>query len=167
MFLVKKSVPLITFILLFFSISVFASGDAVNTGHFNSIAIKGYDTVAYFTQNKAVKGDKIFRVKWHDAYWHFSSQENKELFEADPDKYAPQYGGWCAVAMSDEGNTSPIDPEAFDIYEGKLYLNYDKTVQGFWLEDKINFINKADHFYPIKTNVNNLIKQRIEKNNKL
>ena len=76
MFLVKKSAQLATFMMMFFSLSAFAADDAVNTGRFNSIAIDGYDTVAYFTQNRAVEGDKAFKVKWRDAYWYFDNKEN-------------------------------------------------------------------------------------------
>jgi hypothetical protein len=158
MFLGKTIIKAITLAMMIFSTSAFALDDAVNTGRFNNIAIDGYDTVAYFIQNRAVEGDKAHKVKWRNAYWHFDTKENKALFEANPEKYAPQYGGWCAFAMADGGSTARIDPEAFDIYEGKLYLNYNKRVQGFWLEDKLNFIKKADGFYPIETNVKSFIK---------
>ena len=157
MFLRNKLIRVFAFAFGLFSFSVFALDDAVNTGRFNNTAIDGYDTVAYFSQNKAVEGDKKYQVKWRDANWLFSSEENKALFITEPEKYAPQYGGWCAYAMSDEGRTVRIDPEAFHIHEGKLYLNYSKTVQGVWLEDKLNNIEQADHFYPIETNVNSFI----------
>ncbi|WP_426369192.1 YHS domain-containing (seleno)protein [Pseudocolwellia sp. HL-MZ7] len=159
MFLVKKSVQAAAIIMMFFSLSAFAVDDAVNTGRFNSIAIDGYDTVAYFTQNKAVEGDKAFKVKWRDAYWYFDNKENKALFEAAPEKYAPQYGGWCAYAMVDEGNTVRIDPDAFHIYENKLYLNYSKSVNEKWLKDKLTMIKDADYYYPLETNVKSFIKE--------
>ncbi|WP_352255987.1 YHS domain-containing (seleno)protein, partial [Pseudoalteromonas sp. 19-MNA-CIBAN-0066] len=75
-----------------------AKDDAVNTGWFNNTAIKGYDSVAYFTQNKAVKGSDKYTFSYLGADWHFSSEENKTAFAENPKRYAPQYGGWCAYA---------------------------------------------------------------------
>lgn len=143
---------LITVASLFTS-SAFALDDAVNTGRFNNTAIDGYDTVAYFTQHKAVEGKKVHSVKWRDANWYFASEANKVLFLASPEKYAPQYGGWCAYAMAHEGKTARIDPEAFDIFEGKLYLNYNKNVQSEWHDDQLNYIKRANKYYPLETNV--------------
>ncbi|WP_158972417.1 YHS domain-containing (seleno)protein [Paraglaciecola sp. L3A3] len=136
-----------------FTLPAFALDDAVNTGFFNDTAIDGYDTVAYFTESKPVEGNKKFTFNWRNANWRFSSENNLELFKANPEKYAPQYGGWCAYAMADEGNTVRIDADAWDIYEGKLYLNYSKNVQQKWLENKLNYIQQADKFYPKKTDV--------------
>ena len=93
--------------------------------NWRSIAIKGYDPVAYFTMDKAVKGRSKFESKWQDARWRFTSQQHQELFESDPDKYAPRFGGFCAGGIA-LGQKAPIDPEAWIIVEGKLYLNYDK-----------------------------------------
>ena len=92
-----------------------AAKDAVNTKGFgNSAAIKGYDTVAYFTESKPVKGSEEFTTQWHGATWQFSSKENLELFKANPDKYAPQYGGYCAWAMADgNGRTAGIDSDVW------------------------------------------------------
>ena len=153
MCVLKKCLSVFTAMIMFFSVSAFALDDAVNTGRFSKTTIDGYDTVAYFTQSKPVKGSKAIQVTWRDANWYFSSEENKALFVATPEKYAPQYGGWCAYAMSDKGNTVRIDADAFHIYEGKLYLNYSKSVQKYWLEDKLKNIKEADHYYPIETNV--------------
>lgn len=113
----------------------------------SGVAIKGYDTVAYFTENAAVKGDKALSYEWHDAIWRFSSEKNLALFKENPEKYAPQYGGWCAYAMSD-ARTVKIDPEAFEVYNDKLYLNYSKSVLGHWKKDKDLFITEADGHYP-------------------
>lgn len=153
MFLVRKFMSVLAVFTVLFSLSAFAADDAVNTGRFNDKAIDGYDTVAYFTQNKPVEGSKTHQIKWRDANWFFANAENKALFEANPEKYAPQYGGWCAYAMSDEGRTVRIDPDAFHISEGKLYLNYSKGVQKRWFEDKLENIKQADHYYPLETNV--------------
>jgi YHS domain-containing protein len=136
------------------SIGASAKDDAVNTGWFNNTAIKGYDTVAYFTENKAVKGDEKYAVNYLGADWLFSSEKNKALFETDPKHYAAQYGGWCAYAMAQEGKTAGIDPEAFYIHNNKLYLNYNHSIQQKWLSnDIVPQIKIADEYYPQTTNV--------------
>lgn len=97
--------------------------------HFNlddGIAIKGYDPVAYFTQNKAVKGSKDLAVSYQGITYYFSAASNKEAFKANPSKYEPEYGGWCAYAMGEKGEKVSVDPETFKILNGKLYLFYNK-----------------------------------------
>jgi len=135
-----------------FTLPAFATDDAVSTGFFNDIAIDGYDTVAYFTQGKPVEGDKKFQFSWRDANWRFASQENLDLFKQNPEKYAAQYGGYCAWAMA-EGKTAGIDPDIWHIEDGKLYLNYDKGVQKDWLSDLQADIVSADKNYPKITDV--------------
>ena len=98
------------------------------------IAIKGTDTVAYFTEGKAVKGDRKYSYQWGNTTWWFKSQQNRDLFAQNPEKYAPQYGGFCAWAVS-QNYTAPIDPDAWKIVNGKLYLNYDKNIQNRWSKD--------------------------------
>lgn len=110
-------------------------------------AIKGYDPVAYFTENRAVKGESDFRYNWNGAEWRFSSAANLDLFVANPNQYFPQYGGYCAWAVS-KGYTAKIDPEAWRIVEGKLYLNYSKSVQETWQQDITGNIAKADANWP-------------------
>ena len=122
-----------------------------------NIAIKGYDPVAYFTESKAVKGSKDIAYKWHGTKWLFSSKEHQSLFINDPEKYAPQYGGWCAYAMSD-GRTVAINPKAFEIFNGKLYLNYSKSVLGHWQKEKDLFIKQADELYPDVVDISQLEK---------
>lgn len=102
-----------------------AAEEFVNTGYFGDVAIKGYDTVAYFTQNQAVRGSEKFSYGWLGATWQFSSAENRDLFAREPVKYAPQYGGFCADGVSFGTITTNIDPKAWRIIESKLYLNYD------------------------------------------
>ncbi|MGB4845585.1 MAG: YHS domain-containing (seleno)protein [Ferruginibacter sp.] len=102
---------------------------ALRKKHFNladGIAIKGYDPVAYFTQNKAVKGSKNLAVYHQGITYYFSSDANKETFKVNPARYEPEYGGWCAFAMGDNGEKVTIDPETFKIVNGKLYLFYNK-----------------------------------------
>lgn len=117
--------------------------DPTYTALFSSEAIKGYDTVAYFTENKPVKGESKYSYEYNEATWLFSSQENRDLFKADPEKYAPQYGGYCAYAVS-QGSTASIRPELFTIYEGKLYLNYNKSINDKWSSNKDAFIADGD-----------------------
>lgn len=106
-------------------------------------AINGYDSVAYFTQNAPVKGLDAHSYDYKGAKWKFSSQANLELFKNNPEKYAPQYGGYCAYAVAND-NLAKVDPAQFTIFEGKLYLNYDASIQKDWLKDKAGYIRKAD-----------------------
>lgn len=132
--------------LMMFAAPVFAA-DPIYTPLFSNLAIRGYDSVAYFTQQQAVKGNKEHQWEWQGATWRFSSAENLALFKAEPEKYAPQYGGYCAYAVS-KNKLAPIEPEQFSIVEGKLYLNYNADVQGKWLADRDNFIKLADKNWP-------------------
>lgn len=111
------------------------------------IAIEGADPVAYFTQSRVVTGTEEFAFTWKEAEWRFSSQENLDLFQSDPEAYAPQYGGYCALAVA-SGYTAEIDPEAWRIVDGKLYLNYSKAVQKNWEEDVPGNIQKGDANWP-------------------
>ena len=106
-------------------------------------AINGYDTVAYFTENKPVKGQDSLVFDWKGAKWKFATQANLDLFKANPEKYAPQYGGYCAYGVA-KGSLVKVEPEQFTILDGKLYLNYDASVQKDWLKDRAGFIKTAD-----------------------
>ncbi len=121
--------------------------DPTYTSLFSDKAIKGYDTVAYFTEGKPVEGSSDFTTEYNEATWQFSSQGNLELFLANPEKYAPQYGGYCAYAVS-QGQTASIKPELFTIHEGKLYLNYNESINQRWLKNKEAFIIDADQNWP-------------------
>ncbi len=113
----------------------------------DDVAINGYDTVAYFEQGMPVAGNLDYAVDWNDAVWLFSSAENMQLFESDPEAYAPQYGGYCAYALS-KGALASTDPNAWTIYDGKLYLNYSINVRGIWSEDIPGNIALADGYWP-------------------
>ncbi|MEI6088138.1 MAG: YHS domain-containing (seleno)protein [Bacteroidota bacterium] len=129
---------------LFFAIIVHAQ-----EGHFynsNGIAIKGYDPVAYFTQNKAVVGNDSISMEWSGSIWKFVSKENLQLFTNDPKKYAPVYGGFCAYGTS-EKHLSPTDPNAWTIVNNKLYLNYNLKVKEFWIKDTTSRIISADTYW--------------------
>lgn len=104
------------------------AGSEINTGYFGNVAIKGYDPVAYFTRNKAMMGREDYTHKWLGVRWRFANEDHMKTFAANPVKYAPQYGGHCAVGTSSGGLTVDIDPEAWSIIDGKLYLNYSKEV---------------------------------------
>lgn len=134
------------FIVLFVSMNASAL-DPIYTTIFSNKAIQGYDTVAYFTEGKPVKGNKKHTTKYQGANWLFASKENLELFTANPEKYAPQYGGYCAYAVS-QNTTASIEPEQFTVLDGKLYLNYNKSVQELWSTDKPGFIEAADKNWP-------------------
>ena len=110
-------------------------------------AIKGYDPVAYFVQGEPVKGKGAHSYEWMGATWYFAGAENMELFAAEPEKYAPQYGGYCAYAVS-QGYTAKIDPDAWKIVDDKLYLNFSLKVQKIWEKDIPGYIAAADVNWP-------------------
>ena len=130
--------------IAFLSASVAGAGPVYTKG---GVAIDGYDTVAYFTENKAVKGSSSFTHQWNGATWHFSSAKNLALFKAEPEKYAPQYGGYCAWAIAEKDTLFEIDPDRFDFYGGKLYLNYNKSTQKKWKADRPGMIKRGDANY--------------------
>ena len=115
----------------------------VNTSTFGNLAIDGYDPVAYFTESKPVKGSRDFTTDWNGATYRFASAANRDLFIADPAKYAPQYGGYCAYGVAQD-TLAPIEPDAWSIVDGKLYLNYDKDIQKKWTADIPGYLQKAE-----------------------
>jgi YHS domain-containing protein len=129
--------------------SAFAN-DSVNTGYFGGVAIMGYDTVAYFTDGRAVKGSEEFSYEWLGTPWHFASKEHQDMFVSDPVKYAPQYGGYCAAEVAGTGSvTVNIDPEAFKIIDGKLYLIYDAGNATAFADNAADLVPKANDNWPI------------------
>jgi YHS domain-containing protein len=124
-----------------------AAGSPLNTTLFGHKAVKGYDVVAYFTDGKPVTGADEFTVDWMGATWRFASAEHRDAFKAAPDKFAPRYGGYCAYAVA-KGDLVDIDPAAFTIVDGKLYLNYSKDVQKKWSQDIPGYVKKADANWP-------------------
>jgi len=113
----------------------------------NGVAIEGTDAVAYFTDGRPVAGSKAFELEWNGATWRFASAAHRDQFRADPERFAPQYGGYCAWAVG-HGRTAKIDPEAWAIVNGRLYLNYDRDVQAKWLPAKEQWIDAADRNWP-------------------
>ncbi len=113
----------------------------------DGLAVKGYDVVAYFEQSKPVKGSQQIEHKWMGATWRFSSEQNRDKFKSNPEQFAPQFGGYCAWAVG-HGYTAPADPEAWRIIDGKLYLNYSKSVQSKWEPDAAKWIPEANSKWP-------------------
>ncbi len=118
----------------------------VNIGR-GELALQGYDVVAYATMGKATRGNVQFEQRWNNAVWRFATADHRERFASDPEKYAPQFGGYCAYAVS-RGYTADIDPEAFRFVAGRLYLNYSKSVQRLWEKNIPENIAKAQANWP-------------------
>ena len=118
-----------------------------SSGFFDSVAISGADPVGYFSQGRHVEGKEEFAAEWNGATWHFASAANRDAFLAEPERYAPQFGGYCAYAVA-HGSTASTDPEAWTVKDGKLYLNYNKSIQTKWRADREAFIARADANWP-------------------
>ncbi|MDX2307095.1 MAG: YHS domain-containing (seleno)protein [Hyphomicrobium sp.] len=127
--------------------SSFAAKDPIFAGLVQGVAVGGYDPVAYFEKGSAIAGDPAITLEHSGATWRFQSEANRQAFKADPDRYAPQYGGYCAYAVAN-GYTAKGDPEAWKIVDGKLYLNYDKSVQAEWAKDIPGYVAKGDANWP-------------------
>ena len=138
-------------LILFIASIVFSSmsyaAKPVYVGGKERAAIRGYDPVAYFTEGKPIKGSKEFSLEHNGAKWLFSSEQNKKLFESAPDKYSPQFGGYCAYAVAND-TTASIKPQYFSIVDGKLYLNYSKSVYKRWKANESKLIKSAEENWP-------------------
>ena len=141
-----------------FAAPVYAE-EPVNTGYFGDVAIKGYDPVAYFTDNKAVEGSATYSHRWLGAEWHFASARNRDLFIADPGKYAPQYGGYCADGVSFGTVTTNIDPNAWRIIDGKLYLSYDPGAADGFEKKPTKVVDSKKHWSEVQ---NTLISDKMQ-----
>lgn len=130
-----------------FAAPALAATPDIYTGRFSNLAVDGYDPVAYFDAGAPTKGSKEFSYDYKGATWRFSSAASLEKFKADPEAFAPQYGGYCAWAVS-QGYTAPGNPQNWAIRDGKLYLNYNDKVQSDWLKDPDGFIAKANQNWP-------------------
>jgi YHS domain-containing protein len=136
---------------------LFAAGPALaaDTPYFTAtgvfankeVAIRGYDPIAYFEAGKPVEGEEEHSLQWGGVTWHFANAANKQAFEADPEAYAPEYGGYCAYAAA-KGQLVSVDPDAWSIVDGKLYLNYSMSVQDKWEQDIDGFIAQANENWP-------------------
>lgn len=117
--------------------------NAIAQPMFSDAAVSGYDPVAYFTENKPVKGDAAFQYRWQNAVWFFSSKENLDLFQNNPEKYAPAYGGYCAFAVS-QGIVAGADPEVWKIVDGRLFLNNNPDSAKDWSKNVTESIQIGD-----------------------
>ena len=138
-----KSVSLLCSALL---ITLSSFSQQVKFSSTDGVAIKGYDPVAYFTEQKALEGNSNYNFEWSGSVWKFVSKDNLNLFQKNPEKYAPQYGGYCAYGCS-EKHQSPTDPKAFTIINDKLYLNYNQKVKEMWIKDTTNRIQAANQYW--------------------
>ena len=127
--------------------AAFAASPVEPVNQKSGLAVKGHDPVAYFTEGRPAKGNPQFSFEWMGARWVFPSAANRDLFAASPEKYAPQFGGYCAWAVSNN-YTAGIDPEAWKIVDGKLYLNYSKSVQRKWVLELDKRIADANRNWP-------------------
>ena len=127
-----------------------AFGAVAHAGEYferDGVAILGYDPVAYFKGSRPARGDVQWRAEHKGSTFLFASQANRDAFRADPERYAPQYGGFCAFGTAG-GYKAKIDPAAFTIVDDKLYLNYDEAVRKRWSGDTKGYIGKADRNWP-------------------
>jgi YHS domain-containing protein len=127
---------ILTLALFLLTTSTYAQDPYFNK---DGIAINGYDPVAFFTENAAVHGTDKYIYKWNGVTWQFKSAENRNTFKSNPEKYVPQFGGYCAYGVS-ENHKSPTEPEAFTIVKDKLYLNYNMAVRKAWRKDTLERI---------------------------
>ena len=134
-------------VLLAAPLSAAGKSPEIYTGLLSSVAVGGYDPVAYFTEGKPVQGRSALTHQWKGVTWRFASEKNRDAFKADPGKYAPQYGGYCAWAVS-QGYTAKGDPNHWKIVDGRLFLNYDASVQKNWEKDIPGHISNANKNWP-------------------
>lgn len=119
----------------------------------HGVALHGYDPVAYFTQGKPIKGDKKFSSDYRGAIYRFASAEDKALFDSDPTKYEPQFGGFCAYAVS-QNRTADIQPDCWSIIDGRLLVQNSPKVVELWNKDVSGHLKAADQNWPAIANEN-------------
>lgn len=147
-FSISKALGILAIMMLsLLSSGAHADKAPVYTSLFSDAALKGYDAVSYFTDGEPAKGSAEFSLEWNGAEWRFASAKNRDLFIADPERYAPQYGGYCAWAVS-QGYTAAGDPNVWQIVEGKLYVNYDRKIGEKWSASRSEFIRLANENWP-------------------
>lgn len=127
--------------------AAFADTDPIYTSLFSNTAVGGHDPVAYFTEGEPTEGSSEFSTTYQGAEFRFANQENLDTFLADPVKYAPQYGGYCAYAVAN-GKTAKGDPDNWSIVDGKLYLNLNDNIQKRWNANQASYISDADMNWP-------------------
>jgi YHS domain-containing protein len=135
-----------TFAAIAVTVGAFGQQPPVNQDR-RGLALQGYDAVAYAREGRPVKGQPAYSYRWNDSTWHFASAEHRDAFVREPERYAPQFGGYCAYAVS-RNYTADVDPEAWSIVDGRLYLNYSKRVQRLWEQERDANIEKARGNWP-------------------
>lgn len=146
----KKALSGIIF-LLTITTAAYSQGLTAETKQYNSdqsgLALEGYDPVSYFLKNDAVEGKKEYAAKVEGITYYFENASNRDLFTKNPQKYRPQFGGWCAYAMGATGEKVEVDPETFKILDGRLYLFYNKYFNNTlktWNKDEPALKTKAE-----------------------
>lgn len=134
-------------IALLYTTSALASESPVYTGLLSNTGAGGYDTVSYFESGQPTKGSSEYTTQYQGATWRFANAENLARFKENPERFAPVYGGYCAWAVS-QGDLAKGDPKHWNIRDGRLYLNYNQSVQDQWLKDPDGFIRQADANWP-------------------
>ena len=152
--MLKKSIAVLVLIAALATSALYLFGSISSTAYSetiyaeNGIALRGYDPVAYFTDKSPTKGSAEHSLEWRGATWHFASAENRDKFDEDPEKYTPQYGGYCAWAVAVKGQAYAIDPTAWRVVNDKLYLNFSHDIQSKWEKDIPGFIADGDKKWP-------------------
>lgn len=124
-----------------------SAGQAINVSGEDKLAMKGYDAVGYFDDGHAAMGSKDYEYSWRGANWRFYSAAHRDAFAANPEKYAPEYGGYSAFGIA-EGQVADTDPATWTIYNGKLYLHTSEPDRKLWLAAFIGYIGTANSKWP-------------------
>ncbi len=136
-----------TLSLIFFALGITVNGQKPEVFSTEQGAIGGYDPVAFFKESKPVQGKPELAFAWNGADWHFATPENLDTFKANPEQYAPQYGGWCAYGTA-AGHKSPTVPETWAVIDNKLYFNYNTAVQKLFNKNQKGLIEQANKNWP-------------------
>lgn len=146
-----KKILMLSFLLVVSACSSVGAGKVVNShtvDGMQNVAIKGYDPVAYFTMRRPVEGSSNYTHQWNGATWKFANEEHLSKFKEAPEKFAPQYGGYCAYGVAVPNKKIDIEADAWYIQNGKLYLNYTPATQKIWLKNKVAHIKTANIVWP-------------------
>src|ERR1051325_2946286 len=141
-----KKLAIISALLVVLVTAAAAQKRLINTDK-NGLALQGYDPVAYFSENRPVRGNAQFQSSYNGGTYYFASATNKATFDSNPKKYEPQFGGFCAYAVS-QGHTAKIEPDAFQVLNDRLLLQYDKGVREKFNKDSQGNLKKADQNWP-------------------
>ncbi len=141
----RKTIPALVAAIIF---TITANAQQPEIFISNGAAVGGYDVVAIYKESKLIKGDSLDSYDWKNAKWMFATRSNLDSFMASPEKYAPQYGGYCAYGLS-RGYKAPTEADTWTIIEGKIYFNYNKKVKETWMKNTPAYIREADKNWEI------------------